>query len=131
LNEAFLERFALTFEQEYPSPKVEQKILEKVSVKLDCVDQEFCEKLATWADTIRKTFKEGGVDEIISTRRLTHVIRAYSIFKKRMKAIQVCVNRFDAETKTSFLELYDKIDASVGADADADAETKTENNDEA
>ena len=114
LNEAFLERFALTFEQDYPSPKTEQKILEKLSAKLGCLDEEFCEKLASWADIIRKTFKEGGVDEIISTRRLTHIIRAYSIFGKRMKAIQVCVNRFDDETKSSFMELYDKIDASVG-----------------
>jgi MoxR-like ATPase len=116
LNEAFLERFALTFEQEYPSPKTEQKILEKISAKLGCLDAEFCEKLASWADIIRKTFKDGGVDEIISTRRLTHIIRAYSIFGKRMKAIQVCVNRFDDETKSSFMELYDKIDASVGAE---------------
>ena len=114
LNEAFLERFALTFGQEYPSPKIEQKILEKISTKLGCLDEEFCEKLASWADIIRKTFKDGGVDEIISTRRLTHIIRAYSIFGKRMKAIQVCVNRFDDETKSSFMELYDKIDASVG-----------------
>ena len=114
LNEAFLERFALTFEQDYPSPKTEQKILEKLSAKLGCLDEEFCGKLATWADIIRKTFKDGGVDEIISTRRLTHIVRAYSIFGKRMKAIQVCVNRFDDETKTVFMELYDKIDASVG-----------------
>ena len=114
LNEAFLERFALTFGQEYPSPKIEQKILEKISTKLGCLDEEFCGKLASWADIIRKTFKDGGVDEIISTRRLTHIIRAYSIFGKRMKAIQVCVNRFDDETKSSFMELYDKIDASVG-----------------
>ena len=78
------------------------------------MDEEFCGKLASWADIIRKTFKDGGVDEIISTRRLTHIIRAYSIFGKRMKAIQVCVNRFDDETKSSFMELYDKIDASVG-----------------
>jgi len=113
LNEAFLERFALTFEQDYPSSKTEQKILEKLSTKLGCLDEEFCEKLASWADIIRKTFKDGGVDEVISTRRLTHIIRAYSIFGKRMKAIQVCVNRFDDETKSSFMELYDKIDASV------------------
>ena len=118
LNEAFLERFALTFEQDYPAPKTEQKILQKLSAKLGCLDEEFCEKLAAWADIIRKTFKEGGVDEVISTRRLSHIIRAYSIFGKRMKAIQVCVNRFDDETKSSFLELYDKIDASVGADQD-------------
>lgn len=127
LNEAFLERFALTFEQDYPSPKTEQKILEKLSTKLGCLDEEFCEKLASWADIIRKTFKDGGVDEIISTRRLTHIIRAYSIFGKRMKAIQVCVNRFDDETKSSFMELYDKIDASVGADA----QIQTEENEEA
>ena len=119
LNEAFLERFALTFEQDYPAPKTEQKILQKLSAKLGCLDEEFCEKLAAWADIIRKTFKEGGVDEVISTRRLSHIIRAYSIFGKRMKAIQVCVNRFDDETKSSFMELYDKIDASVGAEQDA------------
>jgi hypothetical protein len=110
LNEAFLERFALTFEQDYPTAKIEQKILEKLSAKLGCLDEEFCEKLASWADVIRKTFKDGGIDEIISTRRLTHIVRAYSIFGKRMKAIQVCVNRFDDETKESFLSLYDKID---------------------
>jgi len=127
LNEAFLERFALTFEQDYPSPKIEQKILEKLSKKFNCEDAEFCEKLAAWADIIRKTFKDGGVDEVISTRRLTHIIRAYSIFGKRMKAIQVCVNRFDDETKSSFLELYDKIDASVGAEQDAQVQQETEN----
>ena len=125
LNEAFLERFALTFEQDYPSPKIEQKILSKLSIKLGCQDEEFCEKLSSWADIIRKTYKEGAIDEIISTRRLTHIIRAYSIFNKRMKAIQVCINRFDTETKTSFMELYDKIDASVGE------ETIEENNEEA
>jgi hypothetical protein len=75
------------------------------------LDEEFCEKLSAWSDIIRKTFKEGGIDEVISTRRLTHIIRAYSIFGKRMKAIEVCVNRFDEETKTSFMELYNKIDA--------------------
>ena len=126
LNEAFLERFALTFEQEYPSPKIEQKILEKLMQSLGANDVEFCEKLASWADIIRKTFKDGGIDEVISTRRLTHIIRAYSIFGKRMKAIEVCVNRFDEETKSSFMELYDKIDASVGADV----ETKTQDNEE-
>ena len=110
LNEAFLERFALTFEQDYPSPKIEQKILEKLSAKLGCLDEQFCERLAFWADQIRRTFKDGGVDEVISTRRLTHIIRAYSIFGKRMKAIQVCVNRFDDETKESFMSFYDKID---------------------
>ena len=119
LNEAFLERFALTFEQEYPTPAVETKILEKLSEQLGCQDEEFCGKLATWAEVIRKTFNDGGIDEVISTRRLTHIVRAFSIFGKRMKAIEVCVNRFDDETKTSFIELYDKIDENANEEATA------------
>ena len=113
LNEAFLERFPVTFEQEYPTAAVEQRILNKI-----CDDADFCKRLSDWADIIRKTFYDGGVDEIISTRRLVHIIRAFSIFKKRSKAIEVCVNRFDDETKASFLELYAKIDATVDEDAD-------------
>ena len=108
LNEAFLERFALTFEQEYPTPSVEAKILSKM-----CDDDEFVTRLVDWADIIRKTFNDGGIDEIISTRRLVHIINAYKIFGKRMKAIQSCVNRFDDETKESFLSLYEKIDDHV------------------
>ena len=108
LNEAFLERFALTFEQEYPTPAVEAKILGKM-----CDDAEFVSRLVDWADIIRKTFNDGGIDEIISTRRLVHIINAYKIFGKRMKAIQSCVNRFDDETKESFLSLYEKIDDKV------------------
>jgi MoxR-like ATPase len=122
LNEAFLERFALTFEQDYPTPKTEQKILEKLLASLGGTDLEFCEKLASWADIIRKTFKDGGIDEVISTRRLSHIIRAYTIFGKRMKAIEVCINRFDDETKSSFSELYDKIDASVHDEQKEEAE---------
>ena len=113
LNEAFLERFALTFEQEYPSPKTEQKILEKVSANLGVLDEKFCENLANWSDIIRKTFRDGGIDEVISTRRLVHIIRAFAIWNDRLKAIKVCVNRFDDETKQSFIELYDKIDADI------------------
>jgi len=113
LNEAFLERFALTFEQEYPTPKTEQKILEKVAGNLGVLDEKFCENLAQWSDIIRRTFKDGGIDEIISTRRLVHIIRAFAIWNDRMKAIKVCVNRFDEETKQSFIDLYDKIDADV------------------
>jgi hypothetical protein len=111
LNEAFLERFPVTFEQEYPSVSNEVKILEKVSTSLGLDESDFCKRLADWADIIRKTFYDGGIEEIISTRRLVHIIRAYSIFKNKAKAIQVCVNRFDDETKQSFLELYDKVDA--------------------
>tara|TARA_B100000287_G_scaffold17374_1_gene17448 strand:- start:3253 stop:4332 length:1080 start_codon:yes stop_codon:yes gene_type:complete len=113
LNEAFLERFALTFEQDYPSVKTEQKILEKVAGNLGALDEEFCVHLANWADIIRRTFKDGGIDEVISTRRLVHVIRAFAIWQDRMKAIKLCINRFDDETKQSFLDLYDKIDAEV------------------
>ena len=113
LNEAFLERFALTFEQEYPTSKTEQKILEKVSGNLGVLDEKFCENLANWADIIRRTYNDGGIDEVISTRRLVHIIRAFVIWSDRLKAIKVCVNRFDDETKQSFLELYDKIDADI------------------
>jgi hypothetical protein len=106
LNEAFLERFPVTFEQEYPAVAVEQKILNKL-----CSDADFCKRLADWADIIRKTFYDGGIEEIISTRRLVHIVKAYNIFGDKAKAIQVCVNRFDNETKQAFLELYDKVDA--------------------
>ena len=120
LNEAFLERFALTFEQDYPTPKTEQKILEKVAINYGVLDKNFCENLANWADIIRKTFNDGGIDEVISTRRLVHIIRAFAIWQDRMKAIKVCVNRFDDETKQSFLELYDKIDADVTTEESSD-----------
>jgi hypothetical protein len=111
LNEAFLERFPVTFEQSYPSPATEQKILEGVALDLGVEDRDFCKRLVDWGDIIRKTFYDGGIEEIISTRRLVHIIRAYSIFQDKAKAIQVCVNRFDDETKQAFLELYDKVDA--------------------
>ena len=111
LNEAFLERFPVTFEQSYPAPATEQKILEGIALDLGVEDRDFCKRLVDWADIIRKTFYDGGIEEIISTRRLVHIIRAYSIFNDKAKAIQVCVNRFDDETKQSFLELYDKVDA--------------------
>lgn len=112
LNEAFLERFCVTFEQPYPPVSIEVKILQGVASSLGLTEiDEFCKRLADWGDVIRKTFYDGGIDEIISTRRLVHIIRAYSIFNDKAKAIKVCVNRFDEETKTAFLELYDKIDA--------------------
>ena len=111
LNEAFLERFPVTFEQDYPSPKIEQRILGGVAANLGVTDVNFMKRLVDWGDIIRKTFYDGGIEEIISTRRLVHIVRAFSIFKDKAKAIQVCVNRFDDETKQSFLELYDKVDA--------------------
>ena len=113
LNEAFLERFPLTFEQEYPTPAIETKMLNNYCKELDACDDKYIANLVTWADMIRRTFKEGGVDEVISTRRLVHIIRAYAIFSDRAKAIKVCLNRFDDETKQSFMDLYDKIDGEV------------------
>ena len=115
LNEAFLERFPVTFEQEYPTAAIEIKILNKL-----CTDENFCKRLADWADIIRKTFYDGGIEEIISTRRLVHIIKAYNIFSDKAKAIQVCVNRFDDETKRAFLELYDKVDADFEMPAEND-----------
>jgi hypothetical protein len=112
LNEAFLERFCVTFEQPYPTSAIEIKILQGIAASLNLTEiDNFCKRLADWGDVIRKTFYDGGIDEIISTRRLVHIIRAYSIFGDKAEAIQVCINRFDDETKTAFLELYDKIDA--------------------
>ena len=111
LNEAFLERFPITFEQSYPSVKIEQNIILKVFEGLSIKDNDFAENLVKWADVIRKTFYDGGIDEIISTRRLVHIANAYAIFNNKMKAIQVCANRFDEDTKNSFLDLYTKVDA--------------------
>ena len=111
LNEAFLERFPVTFEQAYPAPAHEIKILKNVASTLGVDDMDFCKRLVDWADIIRKTFYDGGIEEIISTRRLVHVLRAFSIFNDKEKAIKVCINRFDEDTKQSFLELYDKVDA--------------------
>jgi len=112
LNEAFLERFPVTFEQEYPSTAIETKILQRSGLE----DPDFCKRLVDWADIIRKTFYDGGIDELISTRRLVHIANAFKIFKDKAKAIEVCVNRFDEETKQSFMELYDKVDADVDFD---------------
>ena len=115
LNEAFLERFPITFEQEYPTISVETKILTKVAESLNIPmigeHTDFIKHLCTWSEIIRKTFNDGGIYEVISTRRLVHIIKAYSIFGKKDKAIKVCLNRFDDETKATFVELYDKIDA--------------------
>lgn len=113
LDEAFLERFPITVEQEYPSINVEKKIVANKMEFYGKVDTEFAEKLIAWADIIRKTFKEGGVDEIISTRRLVNIVQAYSIFDNRVEAIGYCINRFDDDTKNAFMDLYTKMNAPV------------------
>ena len=118
LNEAFLERFPITMEVGYPAAQTEKKIVNKVLDSLGVSDPDFCEKLVNWANAIRKTFYDGGIDEVIATRRLVHISNAFAIFGDRMKAIEMCVNRFDEDTKTSFLDLYSKIDAEAVISSD-------------
>ena len=116
LNEAFLERFPVTFEQSYPSVAIEKKILNNTLKASGKSDVKFIDKLTTWADVIRKTYFDGGVDEIISTRRLVHITQAYAIFDNKMKAVQMCTNRFDDDTKNSFVELYTKVDSGASVE---------------
>ena len=111
LDEAFLERFAITVDQEYPSPATEKKIILGKMGKVNKVDEDFADKLVTWADIIRKTFREGAIDELVSTRRLEHIVNAYAMFDDRMKSIELCVNRFDEDTRQAFSDLYTKVDA--------------------
>ena len=113
LDEAFLERFPITVEQEYPSAKVERAIIMNNMEQHSCVDEEFADKLVTWAEVIRKTYLEDAVDELISTRRLVHIVKAFSMFKDRQKAIELCINRFDSDTKNAFLDLYKKMESPV------------------
>ena len=113
LDEAFLERFTITVEQPYPSVAIEKKIVNKHMEKFECLDESFTETLVGWADTIRKTFEDGGIDEVVSTRRLCHIVQTFSIFNKRDKAVALCINRFDDDTKEAFLDLYTKVDATV------------------
>jgi len=116
LNEAFLERFLNTYEQEWPPVKTEQKIIKKELTSLGRSDDEFAEKLVTWAEVIRKTFEQGGCDEVISTRRLVHIAKTYSVFGDKMKSIALCLNRFDDDTKVSFTDLYTKVDAGANTE---------------
>jgi len=111
LNEAFLDRFAATFYQEYPSTSAEAKILKKQFASKEMVEDDFVDKLVKWADVIRKAFKDGAVDEIVTTRRLIDIVKTYSIFNNKMKAITMCLERFDDETRDSFADLYTKVDA--------------------
>ena len=121
LNEAFLERFAITIEQPYPAAATEKKIVLGSMKKYNAVDKDFADNLVTWAEVIRKTFYDGGVDEIISTRRLDHIVKAFAIFGDKMQSIELCIARFDDDTKTSFMDLYTKIDAGVEIDGGEEA----------
>ena len=113
IDEAFLERFVSTIEQPYPTRTIETKIVSRHMEKFGKVDSDFAEKLTTWSEVIRKTFAEGGVDELVSTRRLCHITQTFAIFSDRLKSVQMCISRFDADTKTAFCDLYTKIDPSV------------------
>ena len=126
MNEAFLERFSITMEQEYPSPIIEKKIVVRNMEQFGCVDEDFADKLVTWSDIIRKSFFEGATDEIISTRRLVHIVKTFSIFNDRKKSITLALNRFDTETKNSFIDLYEKCDATVNPASDAPASASPE-----
>jgi len=116
IDEAFLERFTVAIDQQFPSPSIETKILNNHMTKFGVEDTDFVEKLITWADIIRKTFYDEGVDEVISTRRLCHIAQTFSIFNNRSKAIDLCIARFDEDTKSAFLDLYSKVDAGVELD---------------
>lgn len=123
IDEAFLERFTITMEQPYANAAVERKIVVNHMEKFGEVDETFADRLIQWGQAIRKTFEDGGVDDMISTRRLCHIVQTYSIFKDRKRAIELCVNRFDTDTKAAFLDLYEKIDAEVGSGASSNTAT--------
>lgn len=135
MNEAMLERFPITIEQDYPTAAVEKRILRKNFEQLQVEDDEYIDNLVSWADTIRKTYMKDAIDELITTRRLVHISKAYAIFGDRVEAIDRCIARFDDETKKAFKDLYTKVDASVGDDSDkkdddaAEAKTGTDSND--
>jgi len=128
IDEAFLERFTITLEQPYPTAAVEKKIIKNHMEKFGANDSEFVDKLVAWGQAIRKTFLDGGVDEIVSTRRLCHIVQTFSIFNDRMKAIELCVNRFDEDTRSGFLDLYSKIDGDVDAMDEALGQVETDVN---
>jgi hypothetical protein len=116
IDDAFLERFTITLEQTFPTMKTEEKIVMKHMKKFEVMDEEFAKLLVGWADAIRKTFYDDGIDEVISTRRLCHIVQTFSIFNKRDKAISLCVNRFDEDTKIAFTDLYEKVDATINGE---------------
>jgi len=126
IDEAFLERFTISVDQKFPSATIEKKILKKHMDKFDIEDDEFVDRLVTWGDIIRKTFFDDGVDEVISTRRLCHIVQTFSIFTDRMKAIDLCISRFDEDTKEAFLDLYTKVDSGVIVDGEDTSDNQGE-----
>ena len=128
MNEAMLERFAVTMQQEYPPVVTERKILSKEMALTGDVDMDFCEKLVDWADVIRKTFYEGAIDDVVTTRRLVHIVNAFRMFGDKLKSIEMCISRFDEETRMSILDLYTKIDAGVNPMAEESEVEETSEN---
>ena len=126
MNEAMLERFAITMQQEYPSVAIEKKILSKEMALTGDVDTEFTEKLVDWADIIRKTYYEGAIDDVITTRRLVHIVNAFRMFGDRMKSIEMCISRFDEETRSAVLDLYTKVDAGVNLSEETEDENSVD-----
>jgi len=126
LDEAFLERFAITVEQEYPTMATEKKIVINKMAKANIEDDEFATHLVTWSDVIRRTYYDGAIDELISTRRLEHIVNAFAVFGDKQKAVQLCVNRFDDDTKQAFIDLYTKVDPTVELAADFESQTEQE-----
>ena len=122
LDDAWLERFPITIKQEYPSVTVEKKILSSYLTEADMIDH-----LTNWSDIIRKTFDAGGLNDLISTRRLVHIAKTYNLVQNRTKAIELCINRFDEETKTAFLALYSKVDPTINPVPQAPEATTSEN----
>ena len=129
MNEAMLERFAITMQQEYPPVTTERNILKKEMALSGDVDEEFCKKLVDWADIIRKTYYEGAIDDVITTRRLVHIVSAYKMFGDKLKAITMCISRFDEETRNAVLDLYTKVDDGVHLENSIDEEESSEYND--
>ena len=129
LDEAFLERFAVTVEQEYPTAATEKKIILNKMAKANCTDEEFATNLVTWSEVIRKTFYEGAIDELVSTRRLEHIVNAFAMFGDKLKAIELCVNRFDTDTKQAFIDLYSKVDAGVDLTNNSDNQSSEDEED--
>ena len=122
MNEAMLERFAITMQQEYPPVKTEKSILSKEMELTGAVDSDFVEKLVDWADIIRKSYYEGAIDDVVTTRRLVHIVNAFRMFGDKMKSIEMCISRFDEETRASILDLYTKVDDGIDLDAETDSE---------
>ena len=128
MNESMLERFAITMQQEYPPVKTERSILSKEMELTGEVDQDFCEKLVDWIDVIRKTFYEGGIDDVVTTRRLVHIVNAYRMFGDKLKSIEMCISRFDEETRNSILDLYTKVDEGVNLNGEEETVEETSEN---